>query len=62
MNKDKELIIDFIKETTSAIYDKEVFFYDDELNKWYSRIDCEYIELEEVLEWLKQEVCSLMNK
>ena len=61
MKKDIELISDFIKETSSIIYDKEVFFYDEDLNKWYSRIDCEYITLEEVLNYLKEDIISLIK-
>lgn len=61
MQNEKELIIDFIRETSNYLYDKEVFFYDDDLNKWYSRKDCKYITLEEVLEQLKESIVSLVK-
>lgn len=57
----EELTMDFIRDISSSIYEKEIFFYDKELDKWYSRKDCDYISFEEVLDILKEDILSLIN-
>ena len=54
--KDIKLMIDFIKEISSLIYGKDVFFYDFENNQWYSRDHSGEVEFEEILNWLKERI------
>ena len=56
MQKDMEKMIDYIKELSSLIYGKEVFFYEEDSNTWYSRDHCRYIELEELIDWLRENI------
>lgn len=56
MLKDIKQMIDFVKETSSILYGKEVFFYDFKEDKWYSRDHSGYVEFEEVIEWLKNRI------
>lgn len=48
-----ETTIDFIKEISTKIYGKEIFFYDKEKNKWYSREHCDYINTNTVLDLIR---------
>lgn len=54
--KDILSMIDFVKELSTLIYGKQVFFYDYEKGEWYSREHCRIVTLEEILEWLKDRV------
>ena len=54
--KNKESTIDFVRVASNSLYGKEIFFYDEELNKWYSRVDCDYISLEEVFDYIKKDI------
>ena len=56
MLKDIKLMIDFVKETSSILYGKEVFFYDFEEDKWYSRDNSGCVEFEEIIAWLKNRI------
>ena len=47
-------MIDYIKEVSSLIYGKEVFFYEKDENRWYSRDHCRYVEFEEIIDWLRE--------
>ena len=60
--KDIKLMIDFIKELSCLIYGKEVFFYDFDSNKWYSRDHCRYVSFEEIIDWLKKETYPYIYK
>lgn len=60
--KNTELIVDFIKRTSSMLYGKEVFFYDEKSDKWYSREHGDYVELETVIEWLEGELIPLISE
>lgn len=54
--KDIKLMIDFIKEMSCLICGKEVFFYDFDDNKWYSREHSRNVEFEEIIQWLRDNV------
>lgn len=54
--KDIKLMINFIKELSCLLYGKEVFFYDFDDNKWYSRHHCRYVEMEEIIDWLNDRI------
>ena len=58
MLKDIKQMIDYIKEISSLIYGKEVFFYDYDTDTWYSREHCENIEIEDIISWLRENVNS----
>ena len=49
-------MIDYIKELSSLIDGKEVFFYNEDDNTWHSRDHCRYVEFEEVLDWLREHI------
>lgn len=59
MLKDAKLITDFIKNISVYLYDKEMFFYDTDIDKWYSRIHCKYLTFDEVLTLLEDEILEL---
>ena len=56
MKKDIEQMIDYIKEISSLVYGKEVFFYNKDNNTWYSRDHCRDVEFEEVIDWLRENI------
>lgn len=56
MLKDIKLMMDFVKETSSIIYGKEVFFYEYKTDKWYSRDHSRSVEFSEIIEWLKDRI------
>ena len=56
MLKDVKLMIDFITELATKEYGKEVFFYNYDDDTWYSRDHCREVEVEEILDWLKERV------
>lgn len=62
MLKDIKLMIDFIKEASSIICEKEVFFYDFNEDKWYSREHSGYVEFEEVIDWLKDNIYPMISE
>lgn len=62
MLKDIKLMIEFIKNISTTIYGKEVFFYDYEENRWYSREHCRYVEFEEILKWLEEQIYPAISE
>ena len=61
MLKDEGIVIDFIRNISATLYDKEIFFYDKEVDMWYSRLDCNYIKTSEVISWLENEIINIKN-
>ena len=61
MLKDKDVMIDFIRNLSSTIYGKEIFFYDKEIDMWYSRLSCGYIKTSEVISWIENEFIDIIN-
>lgn len=62
MQKNITATVDFIREVSTKIYGKEMFFYDLEKDVWYSRFDSEYINLESVFDRLKSDIFSYLSK
>lgn len=62
ISKDMESIANFIKNISTCIYEKEVIFYNEDINKWYSRIHCDYLTLDEVLVWLEEDIRTIHEK
>lgn len=62
MLKDVKLMVDFITELATKEYGKEVFFYNYDDDKWYSRDHCREVEVEEILDWLKSRVYPFYNE
>ena len=60
--KNKESTIDFIRVASNSLYGKEMFFYDEDLDKCYSRLHCDYISFEEVLDTLKEDIYSISKQ
>lgn len=60
--KDIKLMMNFIKQTASILYGKNVFFYDDDKDKWYSRDHSGYVELETIIQWLEDRVFPLIRE
>lgn len=62
MLKDIKLMIDFVREISCSICEKEIFFYDFETDTWYSREHCRNVEFEEIIEWLKDNIYPIINE
>ena len=62
ISKDMESIANFIKNISTCIYEKEVIFYNENINKWYSRIHFDYLTLDEVLVWLEEDIKTIHKK
>lgn len=56
MLKDIKEMIDYVKELSCLICEKEVFFYDFDTDAWYSREHCRNVEFSEIIEWLRETV------
>lgn len=54
--KEMLMTIEFIKSISRRIYGKDIFFYDFDEMKWYSRLDCCYVTYEHILEWLEENI------
>lgn len=54
--KDTLLTIEFIKTISGRLYGKEIFFYDETDQQWYSRVHGDYVTYETVLEWLEENI------
>lgn len=61
-DKEVETLIDFVKEISCLIYGKEVFFYDENDDMWYSREHNGYIEFKDVITWLKDRIYPLIQE
>ena len=62
ISKDMESIANFIKNISTCIYKKEVMSYNEDINKWYSRIHGDYLTLDEVLVWLEEDIRTIHEK
>lgn len=62
ISKDMESIANFIKNISTCIYEKEVMSYNEDINKWYSRIHGDYLTLDEVLVWLEEDIRIIHEK
>lgn len=62
ISKDMESIANFIKNISTCIYGKEVMSYNEDINKWYSRIHGDYLTLDEVLVWLEEDIRTIHEK
>lgn len=62
ISKDMEEISDFVKNISTCICGKEVIFYDENTNKWYSRVHCDYMTFSEILVWLQYEIEVISEK
>lgn len=60
--KDIKLMMNFIKQTASILYGKDVFFYDDNEDKWYSREHSGCVEFETIIQWLEDRVFPLISE
>lgn len=58
MKKNMESTVEFIRQLSCRLYGKEMFFYDEEEDIWYSRFDCKDVEFDYVFEYLKNDILS----
>lgn len=56
MLKDIKEMIDYVKELSCLICEKEVFFYDFDSDTWYSRVHCRNVEFPEIISWLRENI------
>ena len=57
--------VEYVKEIGKLIYGEDVFFYDYNLDVWYSKCHSRNIKLDEALDWIRENIstcfCEKLN-